>query len=202
MEANRLIEQMVQLEDSNLVSKSLHGDMKAFGVLIDRYKQMVFTLACRILRNKEDAEEITQDTFLKAYKALDSYKGEAKFSTWLYKIAYYQSLDQLKKKKRQMASVSLDQYRPTDLKVMSGVLDELERQDRARIVKWAIDKLNEEDAAIVTLFYFEELSIREIAEIVSLSPQVLKVRLFRSRKQLAILLSSTLLKEKVTNYEH
>ena len=199
---NRLIEQMVQLEDSDLVSKSLHGDMKAFGVLIDRYKQMVFTLACRILRNKEEAEEIAQDTFLKAYKALETFKGEAKFSTWLYKIAYYQSLDQLKKKKRHIASVSLDHYRPTDIKVMSGVFEEMERQDRARIVKKAIDKLNEEDAAIVTLFYFEELSIREIAEIVSLSLEVIKVRLFRSRKQLAILLSSTLLNENVTNYEH
>jgi RNA polymerase sigma-70 factor (ECF subfamily) len=193
---------MVQLEDPDLVCKSLQGDMKAFEVLIDRYKQMVFTLACRIIRNKEDAEEIAQDTFLKAHNALETFKGESKFSTWLYKIAYYRSLDQLKKKKRHISSVSLDQYRPTDIKEMSGVLDELERQDRVRIVKAAINRLNEEDAAIVTLFYFEELSIREIAEIVSLSPEVLKVRLFRSRKQLAILLSSTLLKEKVTNYEH
>jgi RNA polymerase sigma-70 factor (ECF subfamily) len=85
---------------------------------------------------------------------------------------------------------------------MGGFLDELERQDRARIVKAAIEQLTEEDAVIVTLFYFEELSIREIAEIVSLSPQVIKVRLFRSRKQLAILLSRSLLIEKVTNYEH
>ena len=83
--------------------------MKAFGVLIDRYKQMVFTLACRMLRNKEDAEEIAQDTFLKAYKALNTFKGDAKFSTWLYKIAYYHCLDQLKKNKRHIASVSLDQ---------------------------------------------------------------------------------------------
>jgi len=193
---------MMQLEDSYLVSKSIHGDMKAFGVLIDRYKQMVFTLACRMLRNNEDAEEIAQDTFLKAHKALNTFKGDAKFSTWLYKIAYYQSLDQLKKKKRHVASISLDEYRSSDLKVMSGVMDELERQDRARIVKAAIDQLTEEDAAIVTLFYFEELSIREIAEIISLSPQVLKVRLFRSRKQLAILLNTSLLIEKVTKYEH
>ncbi len=199
---NRLIEQMAQLKDSDLVSKSIHGDMKAFGVLIDRYKQMVFTLACRMLRNKEDAEEIAQDTFLKAYKALNTFKGDAKFSTWLYKIAYFQSLDQLKKKKRLITSISLDRYKPTDIKVMSGILEELERQDRASIVKAAIDRLSEEDAAIVTLFYFEELSIREIAEIVSLSPQVIKVRLFRSRKQLAIYLSTSLLKEKVTNYEH
>jgi RNA polymerase sigma-70 factor (ECF subfamily) len=193
---------MMQLEDSYLVSKSLHGDMKAFGVLIDRYKQMVFTLACRILRNKEDAEEIAQDTFLKAHKGLESYKGDAKFSTWLYKIAYYQSLDQLKKKKRNLGTISIDDYRPTEITTMGGFLDELERQDRARIVKAAIEQLTEEDAVIVTLFYFEELSIREIVEIVSLSPQVIKVRLFRSRKQLAILLSRSLLIEKVTNYEH
>lgn len=193
---------MMQLEDSYLVSKSIHGDMKAFGVLIDRYKQMVFTLAYRMLRNKEDAEEIAQDTFLKAHKALDTFKGDAKFSTWLYKIAYYQSLDLLKKKKRQIASVSIDQYISVDIKVMNGVLEELDRQDRVRIVKMAIDRLTEEDAAIVSLFYFEELSIKEIAEIVSLSPELIKVRLFRSRKQLAILLSNSLITENAMNYEH
>lgn len=193
---------MMQLEDPDLVCKSLQGDMKAFGVLIDRYKQMVFTLACRIIRNKEDAEEIAQDTFLKAHSALETFKGEAKFSTWLYKIAYYRSLDQLKKKKRDIASVSIDQYRSVDIKVMSGVLEELERQDRTRLVKTAIDRLTEEDAAIVSLFYFDELSIKEIAEIVSLSPELIKVRLFRSRKQLAILLSNSLISEKALNYEH
>ncbi|WP_424378550.1 RNA polymerase sigma factor [Muriicola sp.] len=198
----RLIEQMTQLEDSDLVSKTLQGDMKAFEVLVNRYKHMVFTLACRLLRNKEDAEEVAQDTFVKAFKALDAYAGDAKFSTWLYKIAYHHSLDHLRKKKRVLNTVSIDLNKPVALQVMNNVLEQLEQQDRSRLVKAAIDRLSEEDAAIVTLFYFEDLSIREIAEIVLLSPQTIKVRLYRGRKQLANLLNTSLLKEKMMNYEH
>jgi len=201
-EVYRLIEQMRQTEDPDLVSKTLLGDMKAFGVLMDRYKHMVFTLACRILRNREDAEEIAQDTFVKAYKALDTYLGDAKFSTWLYKIAYYNSLDQLKKKKRTIETVSMELKTTADLFVMNKALEDMEQQDCSRIVKAAIDQLTEEDAAIVTLFYFEDLPIREISEIVVLSPQTIKVRLFRGRKQLANLLSTSLIKEKNMYYEH
>ncbi|MGB5376959.1 MAG: sigma-70 family RNA polymerase sigma factor [Muriicola sp.] len=193
---------MTQLEDSDLVSKTLQGDMKAFEVLVNRYKHMVFTLACRLLRNKEDAEEVAQDTFVKAFKALDAYAGDAKFSTWLYKIAYHHSLDHLRKKKRVLNTVSIDLNKPVALQVMNNVLEQLEQQDRSRLVKAAIDRLSEEDAAIVTLFYFEDLSIREIAEIVLLSPQTIKVRLYRGRKQLANLLNTSLLKEKMMNYEH
>ena len=199
---NRLIEQMRQLEDSDLVDKTLQGDMKAFGVLVDRYKHMVFTLACRLLRNREDAEEVAQDTFVKAFKALDTYAGDAKFSTWLYKIAYNHSLDHLKKKKRTVDTVSIDQSKPTGLQVMNKVLEQLEQQDRSRLVKAAIDRLSEEDAAIITLFYFEDLSIREISEIVPLSLQTIKVRLYRGRKQLANLLGTSLLKDKIMYYEH
>ena len=182
--------------------KTLQGDLKAFGELVDRYKHMVFTLACRILRNREDAEEIAQDTFVKAFKSLDTFLGDSKFSTWLYKIAYYHSLDKLKKKKRAIDTVSIDLKTPAKLQVMNEVLADLEQQDRSRLVKAAIDRLTEEDAVIITLFYFEDLSIREISEIVLLSPQNIKVRLYRGRKQLANLLNSSLHKEKVTNYEH
>lgn len=193
---------MRQLKDSDLVRKTLQGDLKAFGELVDRYKHMVFTLACRILRNREDAEEIAQDTFVKAFKSLDTFLGDSKFSTWLYKIAYYHSLDKLKKKKRTIDTVPIDLKTPAKLQVMNEVLTDLEQQDRSRLVKAAIDRLTEEDAAIITLFYFEDLSIREISEIVLLSPQNIKVRLYRGRKQLANLLNSSLHKEKVTNYEH
>ncbi len=193
---------MRQLEDSDLVGKTLQGDMKAFGVLVDRYKYMVFTLACRLLRNKEDAEEVAQDTFVKAFKALKTYAGDAKFSTWLYKIAYNHSLDRLKKKKRTIDTVSIDLSKPVGLEVMNKVLIELEQQDRSRLVKAAIDRLSEEDAAIITLFYFEDLSLREISEIVPLSLQTIKVRLYRGRRQLASLLNTSLLKEKMMYYEH
>jgi RNA polymerase sigma-70 factor (ECF subfamily) len=192
---------MRQQLDSDLVEKAVLGDMKAFGVLVNRYKHMVFTLACSILRNREDAEETAQDTFVKAFKALHTYAGDAKFSTWLYKIAYHHSLDQIKKRKRSINTVSIDLNKPADLVVMNKVFEDMEQQERSRIVRTAIDCLSEEDAAIVTLFYFEDLSIREISEVVILNPQTVKVRLYRGRKQLAKLLSASLLNEKVMYYE-
>ena len=78
---------MAKLTDENYIEKILHGDSNAFAFLIDKYKDMVFTLAIKMVKNREVAEEVAQDAFLKAYKYLPKFKGDAKFSTWLYKIA-------------------------------------------------------------------------------------------------------------------
>lgn len=192
---------MNRKEDHYYIKKILDGDIQSFGVLVDRYKPMVFTLALRIMKNREDAEEIAQDTFLKAYKALVSFQGNSKFSTWIYKIAYNTSLDCLKKKKQRADTDSIDVTTLYDLKSMGGILEEMDRNDRKLIIRKAIDQLSSEDSAIIMLYYFEELSVKEIAPIVGLSPQVLKVRLFRSRKQLATILTSKLEPEIVESYE-
>ncbi len=192
---------MNRKEDHYYITKILEGDIQTFGVLVDRYKPMVFTLALRIIKNREDAEEVAQDTFLKAYKALDTFQGTSKFSTWIYKIAYNTSLDCLKKKKQRADTNSIDVTTLYDLKTMGGILEDMDRNDRKLIIKEAIDQLSSEDSAIITLYYFEELSVKEIAPIVGLSPQVLKVRLFRSRKQLAAILNSKLEPEIIGSYE-
>ena len=82
---------MSQNADQHYIEAVINGDTRAFSVLVDRYKYMVFTLAVKILKSQEEAEEVSQDVFVKAYTALSTFKGDAKFSTWLYKIAYYQS---------------------------------------------------------------------------------------------------------------
>jgi RNA polymerase sigma-70 factor (ECF subfamily) len=162
---------------------------------------MIFTLALRIIKNREDAEEVAQDTFLKAYKALDTFQGTSKFSTWIYKIAYNSSLDCLKKKKLRADIYSIDVTTLYYLKTMGGILEDMDRNDRKLIIREAIDQLSSEDSAIILLYYYEELSVKEIAPIVGLSPQVLKVRLFRSRKQLALILNSKLEPEIIGSYE-
>ena len=85
--------------DQYYINLITQGDTIAFSVLVERYKDLVFTLTYRILKNREDAEEASQDTFIKAYKSLSKFKGDSKFSTWIYKIAYNTSLDRLKKTK-------------------------------------------------------------------------------------------------------
>jgi RNA polymerase sigma-70 factor (ECF subfamily) len=192
---------MTQKEDHYYIEETLHGNNHAYEVLVDRYKSMVFTLAVRITKSREDAEEIAQDTFLKVFKALASFKGESKFSTWVYKIAYYRSLDYLKKKKRIIESDTVDISEVYNLSSIESVLEDIDRKERLEILKDAIQKLSEKDSAIVTLYYFEELSIKEIAMVTGLTPEVVKVRLFRSRKQLANILQHTLKPEIVESYE-
>ncbi|MBT8281312.1 MAG: RNA polymerase sigma factor [Muriicola sp.] len=175
-------------EEKELISRSLSGDQKAYGVLVDRYKYLVFTLACRMLKNREDAEEVAQDTFVKAYKSLKTFKGDAKFSSWLYRIAYRKCLDRLKKEKRRPGAGSLEVDGVKDLKASGGVLEHIESDERSELLKAAIDRLSEIDAALVTLYYYEQLTVREISGILDMSQNVIKVRLFRSRKQLEQLL--------------
>jgi len=97
-------------QDQPYIDRTLKGDLGAFTVLVDRYKFMVFTLAMRMVKNREDAEEIAQDTFLKAYKGLNGFRGGSKFSTWIYKIAYYRSLDYIKKIGRNLDTTLIEGY--------------------------------------------------------------------------------------------
>ena len=183
---------MSQKEDQHYIDAIINGDTRAFSVLVERYKHMVFTLAAKILKNHEEAEEVAQDVFVKAYTALTTFKGDSKFSTWLYKIAYYRSLDELKKQKRSLNTSSIDSDTEYHLSSMENALDGLETHERKLAIKSAIDELSHDDAVVITLHYFEELSLKEIADIMNIEANTVKVRLFRSRKRLAELLATKL----------
>ena len=191
---------MSQKEDQHYIDKIINGDARAFSTLVERYKHMVFTLAAKILKNHEEAEEVAQDVFVKAYSALSSFKGDSKFSTWLYKIAYYRSLDYLKKQKRSLHTSSIDSDTEYHLSNLEEEVDKLEAKERKQAIKSAVDELPENDAVVITLHYFEELSLKEIAEIMNIEANTVKVRLFRSRKRLAELLKNKLEPEILGNY--
>jgi len=191
---------MNQPEDQYYIDATINGDTKAFTVLIDRYKHMVFTLALKILKNREEAEEVAQDVFVKVYQVLVSFKGDSKFSTWIYKIAYYRSLDYLKKQKRGLSASSLDSDKEYHLPSIENNLDALELKERKQAIKSAIDELPTDDAVVITLHYFEELSLKEIAKIIGVEANTVKVRLFRSRKRLAQLLKNRLEPDFFENY--
>jgi len=191
---------MSQLEDQHYIDAAIKGDARAFAALVDRYKYMVFTLAMKMLKNNEEAEEIAQDVFVKVFKNLKTFKGDSKFSTWLYKIAYYQSLDYLKKQKRSLNTSSIDSDRIFQLASLENTLDELDANQRKRTIKNAINELAEDDAIVITLHYFEELSLKQIAVIMGIEANTVKVRLFRSRKRLAIILQKKLEPETLGKY--
>ncbi len=191
---------MSQHLDQYYIDKVLCGETKAFSVLVDRYKFMVFTLAVKILKNKEEAEDVSQDVFVKVFRALNTFNGTSKFSTWLYKIAYYQSLDYLKKQKREVPTNTIDTAATFHLASMENALTRLETNERKQTIKNAIDALSKEDAVLITLHYYEELSLNEIADIMNLKVNTIKVRLFRSRKKLAVALKYKLEPEILENY--
>lgn len=191
---------MSQKPDEDLINKVIKGENNAYAILVDRYKHMVYTLALKIVKNREDAEEVAQDSFIKAYNALNDFKGESKFSTWLYKIAYYRSLDYLKKNKRQVETTSIDISEEYNIASMDDALDRMEVKERAEIIKHAIEKLPAADAVLITLYYFETLSMNEISKVMEIPANTIKVRLFRGRKRLAKILENNLELENIQSY--
>ncbi|PWK23932.1 RNA polymerase sigma-70 factor (ECF subfamily) [Maribacter polysiphoniae] len=174
--------------------------MGAFTILIDRYKAMVFTLAMRMVKNREEAEEIAQDTFLKAYKGLKGFKGDSKFSTWLYKIAYYRCLDYIKKSGRSIETTSIDTVFGNRLIDESNVVDHLERIEKKEAIKDALRLLPGDDGILITLRYYEELTLEEISGVMGISANNVKVRLHRARKRLMQLLIVRLEPETIQDY--
>ncbi len=174
--------------DEYYIEQTLNGNVNAYAFLVEKYKHMVYTLTIRIVKNKEEAEEVAQDSFVKAYKNLSKFKGESKFSTWLYKIAYYASLDLIKRNNRFSYTENIDNLNEFDLENTQDALKEMEDEERKHVINDALLKLNVEERIILTLYYFEELQVKEISKVVNLSEDNIKVKLFRSRKKLATIL--------------
>ena len=183
-------------EDQIYIDRVLQGDTNAFAHLIDKYKNMAYTLAMKIVKNREDAEEVAQDSFLKAYQKLEGFKGQSKFSTWLYTIVYRSALTKVRKKKLETSDIDsyvIDNHREDH---DFPQLEAIKNGEQQKYVKKAIDNLGEADALIITLFYLHDNSIEEIKEITDMSESNVKVRLFRARKKLHNELS-LILKEEI-----
>ncbi|MFD0991323.1 RNA polymerase sigma factor [Mariniflexile jejuense] len=189
------------INDQHYINLVISGDTNAFSVLVDRYKDLVYTLTLRMLKNREEAEEVSQDTFIKVYKSLNKFKGDSKFSTWIYKIAYNSCLDRLKKNKKFFNDVPIDQFTEHQIKTIDNVLHHLEIKEQEQTIQDCIALLPSDDAFLLTLFYFEEQSLDEISKAMNLSPNNVKVKLFRSRKKLATILKERLEPEIIEQYE-
>ncbi|MCL6217593.1 RNA polymerase sigma factor [Zunongwangia pacifica] len=188
-------------KDQFIIDQILGGDKQLFSVLVDRYKKLVFTLCLRMLKNREEAEEVAQDSFVKIYKSLGKFKGESKFSTWVYRVTYNNCLDFLKARKRKFKELSVDAYDGFEIEDLDNALSDLEEKERKKAILACINMLNEDDAFLLTLHYYEDQSVKEIAEIMKLSVTNVKVKLYRSRKQLAIILKRKLSNDMLLNYE-
>jgi RNA polymerase sigma factor (sigma-70 family) len=175
----------VELTDTEVIKRVLAGEQALFAQLVQRYQSYVFTLVLRFTDNREDAEEISQDVFVKAYRSLADFRGEAKFSTWLYTIVRTSSITFLRK--RRLDTTSLDNER-TSLQVESRVsgftANAIEQKSKHAMVNAAIRMLSPDDTQILTLFYKGEQSLEEIGRVMGLDPNTIKVKLHRARNRL------------------
>ncbi|WP_282050683.1 MULTISPECIES: RNA polymerase sigma factor [Maribacter] len=191
----------MNINDQPLIDAILAGDTQSFNVIVDRYKDLVFTLALRILKHREEAEEASQDTFIKVFRSLNRFKGDSKLSTWIYKVAYFTCLDRLKKQKREQHIVAIDEFTEHQVKTIDNALDMMEKEERKVAIQDCLQLLPSNDVALLTLFYFEELSLEEIAKIVDLTANNVKVKLYRSRKKLASIVRDRIEPEILEYYE-
>ncbi|WP_321320875.1 RNA polymerase sigma factor [Labilibaculum sp.] len=171
-------------KDSYYIARIKEGDPGAYAFLVDKYKKMTFNVALQLMGNREDAEEIAQDAFLKAYQALDSYKGESKFSTWIYRIIYNTAISRLRKKKLDVSSIDDDFKSSVNVKSTQSALQELRNIERKKYLFEALKRLSGDERSLITLFYLEENSVDEVCSITGLSASNVKVKLHRARKKL------------------
>jgi RNA polymerase sigma factor (sigma-70 family) len=173
------------LTDKEIISLVLQGDQSLFAHLVERYRNYVFTLVLRFTDNREDAEEIAQDIFVKAYRSLADFRGVAKFSTWLYTIVRTSCISFLRKKKMKIVSMDTDGGSGEWEDRESGLrADTIEQKSRHGMLNEAIRLLAPDDRQVITLFYQAEQSLEEIGRIMGLEPNTVKVKLHRARQRL------------------
>lgn len=179
--------------DFAIIDRIVAGEQALYAELVNRYKSYAFTLALKILENKPEAEEAAQDAFIKAFHHLGNFKRDAKFSTWLYRIVFNTAISYKRKRKASFQSIE-----NTIVEYGQEAEGMLERNDKKKYIQQAMAKLNEADKVAITLFYLEEFSLEEIAEITGMQANTVKVRVHRARQRLADELTLILKKEALT----
>jgi RNA polymerase sigma factor (sigma-70 family) len=185
----RQMVQMENIDDNYYIGKVVSGQTNYFSFLVEKYQDIVFSIALKVLKNREDAEEMAQESFIKAYKSLHTFQGKAKFSTWLYRITYNTCISEVRKKRNYF--VSTDDVQIQD-EAEEMNLDGIPEENREKYVKAAMGKLPEDEYTLVLLYYFEDQSIEEISKITGLSASNAKVKLHRARKKLYTILNDML----------
>ena len=167
------------VDDQALIDATLQGRPEAFGELVVRYERAVYNLAVRTLRDRTEAEDATQEAFFKAYRALNSFRPGAKFSTWIFTICYRACCDRLAKRKRWSNDELPDRADPG-----AGPEALAEQSDEASRLRAAIDALPEKYRTVVTLFHLQGKQYEEIATVLNLPLGTVKTHLFRAKEQL------------------
>jgi RNA polymerase sigma-70 factor, ECF subfamily len=178
-------------DDIALVSACQVGDQEAFALLVQRHQRSIFNLVLRMLGQYEEANEVTQEAFLAAWQGLSSFRGDARFSTWLYRIAYNCALKQLEQRKRDQALQLAIQVEQTENDERVGAA--IEAHDCQTMVREHLSKLPAKYRIVLILRHLQDMTYEEMAEILTMPIGTIKTQLFRAR---------SLLKERLEALEH
>lgn len=173
---------MEQVDDFICIDRVLQGQQKAFGLLVEKYQDMVFTIAFRILQQREEAEDVAQQVFVKAFQKLNSFQRTAQFSTWLFRIAYNTAISAQRKHAgaSSIKTIELNE----DIRLADDGDSYLILENSLQQLENAIENLPVHDRGLISLYYLQQQSVDEICEVTGLSASNVKIRLFRIRKKL------------------
>ncbi|MBP1615332.1 MAG: putative polymerase sigma factor [Bacteroidetes bacterium] len=176
-------------DETQYIQRILDGETELYAVLLDRYNRPIYSLIVQMVSCPEDAEELVQDTFLKAFRSLGNYKGESRFSTWLYRIAYNITISFTRKKRQEFLYLEDSTINNVPDEKAEEILCPTDDEERITALIQAIELLNAEEKAVITLFYYEQKSIEEVGEVLDLTVSNVKVKLHRIRKKIVLLMS-------------
>jgi RNA polymerase sigma-70 factor (ECF subfamily) len=179
-------------EENEFIDQILNGEEQLYAQLVDEHKSYAFTIAFKVTQNKMDAEEVAQESFIKAFQYLKGFKRGARFSTWLYRIVFNTAISYKRKNNQLFETIENTHDHAEETEAA------LETDDKKFFIKKALNKLNDADRLSIQLFYLKEFSIEEVANIMGQKMNTTKVRIHRARHRLADELTAILKKEALT----
>jgi RNA polymerase sigma-70 factor, ECF subfamily len=182
------------MEETELLSKLKEKDEESFRKIVDTYQKMILNSCYRFVLNKQTAEDLTQEVFIEVYRSINMFRGESKFSTWIYRIAISKSLDYLKSRKRKKRfgilksitenETSKNKFEQIPENENSGLQSLIENEERIKILAAAIDKLPEKQRIAFTLSKYDEMSYQEISIILGVSVSSVESLIYRAKMNL------------------
>lgn len=177
------------MSEKQYIESVLKGNTSSFNYFVETYQDMAITIAYRICRNMQDAEDIVQNAFVKAFHNLHTFRYDSKFSTWFYRIVYNTAIKQINTSIYTVESIDYNDM-PNDTYSEKNVLDKIEEDEKKAVINQVMETMPRDESLILTLYYLEENSIKEIVQITGFTESNIKVKLHRARKRFGELVTS------------
>lgn len=183
------------MDEKLQIGKVLKGDTSAFGYFVDTYQDMAITIAYRVCGNKQDAEDIVQNAFVKAFHNLHTFRSDSKFSTWFYRIVYNSAVTETRLSIYNTEFVDYKVSEISDSYSEFDTMEMVEEKERREIVNTVMERMPKDESVLLTLYYLEDNSVKDIVLITGLTESNVKVKLHRARKRFADTINSLMKSE-------